>query len=166
MDADSYFSQIEFQPRLTPAEMLALGVFDGCYFGGPIPDEFPAEWAEAAVQAPTPDPRVNVFKVHSGMSLEVWQAKGWIHEDDPLGWFQWYCRYYLGRRHKDDQRQIKRWVAYSRHRSMLLRHARGNATKGIVQRQSLLHWAYDPFPDFRTQWGESVFEKIQRLRPL
>jgi len=166
MKADQYFLSLEFKPKLTPAEMLSLGVFDGCYFGGPLPDEYPRSWAKTAIQSPEPDPTVNAFKVHSGMTLEYWQQKGWIHEDDPVGWFQWYCRYFMGRRHEDDARQIKRWVGYKRHRSMLLRHARGNPQKGIVQRQSLLHWAYDPFPDMRTIIGESVAQKVRRILDL
>jgi hypothetical protein len=164
MDADKYFAGFEFCPKITPQEMMQLGVFDACYFGGQIPSEFPASWAVSAVQSPEPDPQLNLFGVHSAMSLRSWQEKGWIHEADPLGWFQWYCRYYLGRRHDDDQRQIKRWVAYRRHVGMLLYHARYKPTKGIIQRQSLLHWAYDPYPDFRTLIGESLYSKILRLR--
>jgi len=163
MNADQYFIRSEFRPALTPPEMLSLGVFGGYYFGEPIPDEYPQAWRDVAIQADHHSPELNAFKVHSGMSLEVWQKKGWIHEDDPCGWFQWYCRYYMGRRHEDDYRQIKRWIGYKRHRSMLLRNSRGNPAKGIVQRQSLLHWAYDPFPDLRTKIGESVAEKVKRI---
>lgn len=151
-----------FRPVLTPDEILRLGAFDAHYYGPAIPDEFPAAW-RAIKQAPEPRPELNAFGVHSGQSREIWVAKGWMHDDDPLGWFQWYCRYYLGRRHDDDARQIQRWKNYVRHRGMLYHHAKGQRDKGLVQRQSLIHWAYDPFPDFRTLPGESVYDKTRRM---
>jgi len=132
------------QPDLTPAEMLALGVFGGRYMTDCRP-EFPASWFEGVRLSPTRhDPNLNFFAVNASQPLSVWQAKGWIHPDDPRGWFQWYCRYYLGRRHSDDARQIGRWRAIRRHLAQL----RLNCPPGMLdcrprQRQALLHWAYD-----------------------
>ncbi len=133
-----------FTPDLTPKEMLALGVFDGWYFEG-ANGEFPASWfARVRLADSKPDPSLNYFGVHASQTREEWQNKGWMHPDDPRGWFQWYCRYYLGRRHEDDERQMKRWKAVRRHIAQLVKHCRGgDVSCRRVQRQALLHWAYD-----------------------
>ena len=134
----------EFKPQLTPAAMLALGVFGGKYMTD-CRDEFPRTWfAHAKLSPGGADPALNYFGVAASQPLSVWLAKGWIHPDDPRGWFQWYCRYYRGRRMEDDGRQIKRWRAMRRH----VRQIRGACDKGDLfcrprQRQALLHWAYD-----------------------
>jgi hypothetical protein len=133
-----------FEPELTPREMLRLGVFAGCYFDRAI-GEFPRDWFADAKVARHPDPSLNYFSVAASQSREAWQRKGWIWPDDPRGWFQWYCRYYLGRRVPgEDQRQIQRWRAMRRH----IRQIRGSCEPGDLgcrrrQRQALLHWAYD-----------------------
>lgn len=133
-----------FQPQLTPREMLAMGVFGGKYMTD-CRDEFPSEWFEHAKLSPERrDRKLNFFGVDASKPLSYWREKGWIHEDDPRGWFQWYCRYYMGRRHADDERQIRRWLNMRRHISQLQR----NCVKGDLmcrpgQRQALLHWAYD-----------------------
>jgi len=135
----------EFKPDLTPKEMLALGVFGGSYFNDDR-DEFPKNWFTHAVLSPDGQPRaeLNYFKVAASQPLSVWQQKGWIHKDDPKGWFQWYCRYYLGRRHEDDERQIKRWKAMRRHIAQIAYNCRnGDEFCRPKQRQALLHWAYD-----------------------
>ncbi|HSQ34603.1 MAG TPA: hypothetical protein VLQ89_01310, partial [Candidatus Binatia bacterium] len=107
--------------------------------------EFPASWYEKAKLSPGHASRgLNYFQVNASKPLSYWIAKGWIHPQDPRGWFQWYCRYHMGRRSEDDGRQIKRWKAMQRHVSQLQRHCRkGNLTCRPVQRQALLHWAYD-----------------------
>jgi hypothetical protein len=135
----------EFQPELTPKQMLALGVFGGKYMTD-TRGEFPADWFNGAKLAPDGrDIRLNLFGVDASQKLSVWREKGWIHPDDPRGWFQWYCRYYQGRRMPDeDQRQIKRWKAIRRHIAQI----RNNCEPGDLdcrrrQRQALLHWAYD-----------------------
>jgi hypothetical protein len=134
----------EFKPDLTPAQMLRMGVFGGKYMTD-CRDEFPAEWFEQAKLSPDcHDPQLNFFQVKASKPLSYWREKGWIHPDDPRGWFQWYCRYYSGRRHEDDARQIARWKAMKRHITQLRR----NCIKGDLlcrprQRQALLHWAYD-----------------------
>jgi hypothetical protein len=87
---------------------------------------------------------LNFFGVDASQPLKVWQERGWIHPDDPRGWFEWYCRYYMGRRHEDDARQIARWRAFRRHRKAVLNNChRGDLSCRPRQRQALLHWAYD-----------------------
>ena len=133
----------DFAPDLSPAEMLALGVFSGHYFSV-APSDLPPEWFVGARVADSPDDSLNFFGVGASQPHSVWQSKGWIYHEDPLGWFQWYCRYYLGRRIEDDDRQIKRWIAVRRHVSQLLKHcAPGDWACRRRQRQALLHWAYD-----------------------
>jgi hypothetical protein len=133
-----------FDPDLSPAEMLAMGVFGGRYMTD-CRQEFPAAWFRAAKLChERHDPRLNWFGVNASKPRSYWVEKGWIHPDDPRGWFQWYCRYYSGRRHEDDARQIARWKAIARHAAQI----RKNCTKGDLscrrrQRQALLHWAYD-----------------------
>ena len=134
----------DFKPQLSPAQMLSMGVFGGKYMTDCC-GEFPDDWYERAKLSPKKhDANLNFFQVTASKPLSYWQHKGWIHEEDPRGWFQWYCRYYMGRRHEDDDRQIRRWKAMSRHISQL----RKNCIKGDLlcrprQRQAILHWAYD-----------------------
>lgn len=136
-----------FKPSLTPKEMLALGVFGGVYMRD-CTKEFPKNWfIKAKFQKKGSNERdasLNYFGVNASQPLSVWQKKGWIYKEDPRGWFQWYCRYYLGRRCPDDERQIKRWKAISRHIYQIKYNCRpGDMTCRPVQRQALLHWAYD-----------------------
>ena len=133
-----------FQPELSPSQMLELGVFGGKYMTD-CQKEFPPEWfAQAKLSPERHDPSLNFFGVNASKSLADWRAKGWIHPDDPRGWFQWYCRYYLGRRHEDDARQIKRWRAMRRHVVQVRKNcAPGDLDCRLRQRQALLHWAYD-----------------------
>lgn len=134
----------QFQPQLTPKQMLAMGVFGGKYMTD-CQQEFPADWFETAKLSPSGhNAKLNFFQIKASKPLAYWREKGWIHEDDPRGWFQWYCRYYMGRRHADDDRQIARWKAMTRHIAQIRR----NCIKGDLlcrprQRQALLHWAYD-----------------------
>ena len=134
----------DFRPQLTPKQMLELGVFGGKYMTD-CAAEFPDDWFERARLCPERhDPGLNFFGVNASQPLSVWREKGWIHPDDPRGWFQWYCRYFAGRRHDDDERQVRRWRAVSRHLAQLRKHcARGDLTCRPKQRQALLHWAYD-----------------------
>lgn len=132
-----------FDPELTPREMLELGVFGGRYMTD-CRSEFPAEWFERAKLSKVGDASLNFFGVHASQSLADWRRRGWIHPEDPRGWFQWYCRYYLGRRTEDDARQITRWRAVRRHVAQI----RANCAQLDLdcrkrQRQALLHWAYD-----------------------
>jgi hypothetical protein len=133
-----------FAPQLTPKQLLELGVFGGKYLTD-CRDEFPASWFRNARLCPERhDPRLNCFGVNASQSLAVWRRNGWIRAQDPRGWFQWYCRYYMGRRSADDARQIRRWRAIARHVAAI----RHNCEKGDLecrrrQRQAVLHWAYD-----------------------
>ncbi len=135
----------DFKPDLTPEQMLSLGVFGGKYMTD-CREEFPGNWFSHAKLSPEKrNPSLNCFNVDASQSLAVWRAKGWIFPDDPRGWFQWYCRYYMGRRIPgEDERQVKRWRAIQRHIAQLARHCRrGDIFCRPRQRQALLHWAYD-----------------------
>jgi len=134
-----------FESQLSAAEMLALGVFGGKYMSD-CGAEFPESWfANARLAKGKRDAKLNYFGVNASQPLSVWQAKGWIHPDDPRGWFQWYCRYYMGRRMPgEDQRQIGRWKAMRRHIAQIRQNCEpGDPWCRPRQRQALLHWAYD-----------------------
>ncbi len=135
----------DFNPEITPKEMLELGVFCGKYMTD-CKDEFPRSWFKKAKLSPEKrNCSLNYFQINASMPLSYWRKKGWIYKDDPRGWFQWYCRYYQGRRIKgEDERQIKRWKAIKRHLGAVKKNCRArdlNCRK--KQRQALLHWAYD-----------------------
>ncbi len=134
----------DFRPELSPKTMLELGVFGGKYMTD-CGNEYPLDWfSNAKLCAEQRDPDLNLFGVNASQSLSVWKKKGWIYSDDPRGWFQWYCRYYLGRRCPDDDRQIKRWRAMSRHIAQVKKNCeRCDFSCRPRQRQALLHWAYD-----------------------
>ena len=135
----------EFTPELTPKDMLRLGVLAGKYMTD-CRAEFPKSWfAGAKLADGRRDPELNFFGVDASQPLSVWRSKGWIHPDDPRGWFQWYCRYYMGRRMpSEDRRQIKRWKAIRRHVAQVRKHCEpGDPHCRPRQRQALLHWAYD-----------------------
>jgi hypothetical protein len=134
----------EFRPQLTPAEMLRLGVFAGKYMTD-CRKEFPKSWfAKAKLAGKTRDVSLNYFGVDASQPLSEWRKKGWLYREDPRGWFQWYCRYYMGRRMQDDARQIKRWKQMTRHIAQLKKHCEpGDPHCRPRQRQALLHWAYD-----------------------
>lgn len=135
----------DFKPDLTPKQMLAIGVFGGKYMTD-CAKEFPKDWyAKAKLCSKKHDPKINFFKVNASQPLSVWIKKGWIYKDDPRGWFQWYCRYYMGRRIPDeDLRQIKRWRAITRHITQINKNCRaGDLVCRPKQRQAVLHWAYD-----------------------
>jgi len=134
----------EFRPELTPSEMLKIGVFGGKYMTD-CRDEFPASWFTRAKLSPErADASLNFFGVRASQPLAVWRKNGWIHRNDPRGWFQWYCRYYIGRRGEDDDRQIRRWRQIARHVAQV---KQGCNPRDLDcrrrQRQALLHWAYD-----------------------
>lgn len=134
----------DFSPDLSPKEMLEMGVFGGVYMRD-CKDEYPKSWFSAAKLAKGKrDKTLNYFGVNASQPLSVWRKKGWIRDQDRRGWFEWYCRYYMGRRSEDDERQIKRWKAMKRHMAQVYQNCRaGDSNCRPRQRQALLHWAYD-----------------------
>lgn len=135
-----------FTPAYPPKEMLELGVFEGRYIND-CQAEFPSAWFETAKISDTADKSLNYFGIKSRQPLAEWQRKGWIYGPDPRGWFQWYCRFYRGRRLPEiDAIQIKRWRGFSRHAGQI----KANCYPGDIfcrprQRQALLQWSHDPF---------------------
>jgi len=136
-----------FKPQLTPKQMLNLGVFGGSYFNKEQIKEFPKSWFKNAKISKNFDVNLNRFKAKSGLSRKHWIEKGWIFKEDPLGWFQWYCRFSNGRRiPKIDEIQIKRWKNFNRHVMAIKKNCEPNdLTCRRKQRQAILQWAYSPF---------------------
>lgn len=134
----------EFSPELTPKQMLKMGVFGGKYMTD-CRAEYPEDWfTDAKLCYERHNPEMNYFGINASQPLSVWREKGWIYPEDPRGWFQWYCRYYMGRRCQDDERQIKRWSAMTRHLAQVRKHCKkGDLGCRPKQRQALLNWAYD-----------------------
>ncbi|MBR4927009.1 MAG: hypothetical protein IKY98_01645 [Alphaproteobacteria bacterium] len=135
-----------FFPELSPMQMLQMGVFEGHYLND-CQNEFPAEWFLNAKMSSVPDVSYNYFGVKSRQPLSVWRQRGWIIGPDIRGWFQWYCRYYMGRRLPEiDRIQIKRWRSFRRHKVQIEQNCLPmDITCRVRQRQALLQWAYNPF---------------------
>lgn len=143
----------KFTPDLTPEKMLELGIFEGKYLNDCY-KEFPKEWFLNSMKKLSPlkaDSSINRFEIKSRLSLDEWKTRGWIPitdgDRDVRGWFQWYCRYYIGRRMpKVDEIQIKRWKSFKRHVGQIKANCKpGDLSCRPKQRQALLQWAYDPF---------------------
>jgi hypothetical protein len=152
----------DFRPDLTPAQMLKLGVFEGKYLND-CEGELPIEWFEISKdkRSEEADPALNLFGVKSRKSLGYWRKKGWIPivegDIDVRGWFQWYCRYYLGRRMPEvDQKQIKRWKSFQARFSGIFRNGIKSNRKALRKmsgkerkafyaknQQALLQWGID-----------------------
>ena len=135
-----------FKPELSPIRMLEMGIFGGSYFGLNI-KEFPNSWFKNVKISKTFDANLNRFKIKAGLSRQHWIEKGWIFNEDPLGWFQWYCRFTMGRRIQHiDLIQIKRWKNFRRHVTAIEKNCeKGNLDCRKKQRQAILQWAYDPY---------------------
>jgi hypothetical protein len=139
----------DFNPKYTPGQMLQMGVFEGKYCNDQI-FEFPKEWYSNMTKfsPESPNPKINYFGVKSRQSLQEWRKKKWIpcakDDNDKRGWFEWYCRYWLGRRHPSvDEVQIKRWKSFARHYAQYIKNTKGKG-KNIHprRRQALLQWSY------------------------
>lgn len=142
----------EFSPSYSPAQMFRMGIFGGCYFQleTTLPEEFLKEISVLLPQSGKPDRSKNFYKIIGGASLEWWQAQGLIHPDDPNGWVEWYVKFYYGRRHADDRRQIKRYRSFvTRHMGMLRSYQRAGKDS-IKTKQNLLQWAWDHERDLQT----------------
>ena len=164
----------EFKPNLSPEQILKMGAFGGTYFrpiyssvtkknykSEDVIKEYPKSWfkgidIEKMVISPKYDKKVNKYGVKCGSDLEDWEKSGWMDKQDPYGWFQWYCRFYMGRRTDDDKRQIKRWLALTgpkgRFKNRLVNMIKkkdGNYDDESISpviRQTLLHWGYQITP--------------------
>ena len=152
-------SKLDFYPMLTPREMVEAGAFGGCYFGLVIEEYTDYNYQElfdyhfkgldtSLYLGETYKPKLNKHKIRSGMSYEYWKEMKWMHEDDPYGWFEWYCKYSMGRRHPDDDRQIRRWQDFCGHngrwRKRIYGRIKETNNRDVSPRiqQSLLHWGY------------------------
>lgn len=159
---DSYF-----KPNVTPREMLKQGIFGHSYFGVEIlqGDMYYDELFQSFGDIDTSlylsskyHAKGNKFKIKSGKDYQFWKDNNWMHEDDPYGWFEWYCKYYIGRRHSDDQRQIQRWLDFCgpngrwRQRIYGMIDATGNWDVSPRIQQSLLHWGYQVNEDDYGVW--------------
>ena len=136
-----------FKPELTPKQMMELGIFGGKYFNDvAVTNEYPKDWFNKAklcgIQNKS-NKTLNYFEVPASSSLKEWKDKGWIHPDDPRGWVEWYFRYYQGRRHEDDARQIQRWKNAKRHLAAAISHETTTGKQSLPRLQAMLHWAYD-----------------------
>jgi len=120
----------DFKPNRTPEEILRAGSFGGTYYrpivsavtnvkykaADVLQSSVKPEWIQGLDKGTyltntTYVPSINKFKVKCGGSLGMWESSGWIADCDPYGWFQWYCRFYQGRRcNLEDERQIGRWL--------------------------------------------------------
>lgn len=135
----------DFTPYYSPRQMLELGVFEGKYMTD-CRQEFPEEWyAKAKLSPRKADPSINYFGIKSRMSLREWRVRGWLIGPDNRGWFQWYCRYYMGRRIPEvDRKQIARWKSFKRHLGQVQKNTTSTKERP-KQRQALLQWAHDAF---------------------
>lgn len=137
----------DFKPKYSPQTMLRMGVFEGKYCNDQK-NEYPSEWYLSKKMSPVANIECNYFKIKSRLSLQQWRKNGWVPchptDKDTRGWFEWYMRYWLGRRQPEvDAIQIKRWASFARHYAQVVKHASGDLTKRRRQRQALLQWSWD-----------------------
>jgi hypothetical protein len=175
--SEDYATNIDviMKDAISPIDMLVMGVFSGKYLND-CQDEFPDEWFEKSKMSRITkdshndtteyDKTHNFFGIRSRLSLSEWRQRNWIIEPDIRGWFQWWCRYYIGRRIPEvDKVQIKRWNSYKRHAFQVVKNARkenrqGDPTFRAKQRQSLLQWAHNPFPETNISIKKLVMKKL------
>ena len=164
-------SNLQFNPNLTPRQVIEAGAFGGNYFGVFIKDSTDYNYCELfhhhfdgldeeLYLGETYKPRLNAFKVRSGMDYNYWRKMGWLHERDPYGWFEWWCKYSMGLRGEDDNRQISRWQDFTgvngRWRNNIYKKIYETGDWKISPRiqQSLLHWGYMVNEDDYMLWKE------------
>lgn len=157
----------DFCPSYTPMEMLDKGIFEGIYTSA-IQD-IPAEYKnhkKVLKRGSDPDVSINHYGIKSRQSLKEWQRKGWTTRDSPLGWWEWYIKYFLGRRlGKEDDKQIARWKSFvARHMGQVAASCRlGDEKCHTKQRQGLLQWAWDSTTKFDEDQREKNLKRIARL---
>ena len=171
-------SRLEFIPNVTPREVIRQGAFGGCYFGLEIGAnlfdyeelfEYHFKGLDTSLYlGETYKPKVNKFKIRSGMDYEYWKSMGWMHERDPYGWFEWYSKYSMGLRGEDDDRQISRWQDFTGNNGRW----RHNIYKKIYEtrdwdtaprvQQSLWHWGYKVNEDDYLLWCDMNNKQIYR----
>lgn len=172
-----------FLPNKTPKEILQAGAFGGTYFrpikssvepnvefGDEVWQEFPQDWFEGLnistqVTSAVYRPEINKYGVKCGASLQEWETSGWIRPQDPYGWFQWYCRFFQGRRTEDDSRQVSRWLAcagpkgrWKNRLCKLVFQADTNVDDVSISpviRQTLLHWGFELDQHHFVEWGQA-----------
>ena len=127
VNGEVFFSDYpEFRPNLTPREMFKLGSFGGTYWR-PIKSKFydeelknqhkkyPKSWWKGIPEDHLTKPfnkydvKINKYGKRVGTTLKFWEDKGWMDKQDPYGWVQWYCEFYLGsgRRNKTIKKSNK-----------------------------------------------------------
>lgn len=151
---------VEFSPLLNPYEAMELGIFDGSYYG-----EGTAVTTRDFANPPVIT-KTNLFAPNASSPLNEWQERGWIKEHDPMGWFQWYVRYYHGRRIEDyDDWQMGRWKSFvARHSAQVRKNGNGDLSKRLKQRQALLHWCADPIPDVDLPAEEKIKLLVKMMK--
>jgi hypothetical protein len=146
-----------FKPDYTPCEMFREGIFGGNYFKPEIPkrwsthvpDEFIDEFKEYEIDNLLRNSnfiiQISKWRVDCGSTYEDWNDNGWIHDQDPYGWVNWYINFYYGRRSDDDSWQLNRWGSFKGRHSATLKKTGDpkDITHGFKTRQNMLHWAID-----------------------
>lgn len=151
----------EFTPSYTPMEMLDKGIFEGIYTHAieGIPDKY-KKHKKVLKRGSDPDASMNHYGVKSRQSLKEWERKGWTTKNSPLGWWEWYIKYFEGRRLEDeDKLQIKRWRSFvARHNAQVQAKCKtGDKDCHTKQRQGLLQWAWD---------SDTAFTEAQQAKNL
>jgi hypothetical protein len=177
-------NDVHFRPNLSPKECIQAGIFGGIYFNprGGRPGilspsvnishkEFPADWFEGlspnAYRGKVYDKSANMYGVNSGKNQAYWESMGWIHPADPRGWFQWYCRYYQGRRMEDDDRQIRRWNGVAgpdgRWKVALMKRIIAKSDNGMTLKRAVDDYSVSPkIRQLLLHWGVRVHLKDVR----
>lgn len=171
-------SKLYFYPNLTPREVIKRGAFGGSYFGYPIEEYtnfdyqglFDYHFKDLDLNLYLGEvykPKLNKFKIRSGMDYRYWKDMNWMHERDPYGWFEWWCKYDMGIRGEDDDRQISRWQDFCglsgrwRHRIYNMIHETGDWSISPRIQQSLLHWGYEINKEDYLQWCSSNYKTLE-----